>query len=208
MTTPLPQLQPTVFTPPTKPGSKMVSLIQDRSYGIIALRLVPSSSPSPSPSPSASSEQAKPTTQNTQVLLIKQRTIYSSLPSYWTFPKGHPEYHDSSVKHTAIRELHEETNLTISLDDILTFRAQPEEAAVSFSEVYENPIRKVGKEVRYWAALVPGEQKVKIQEKEIEEARWCNWEEAKELITFGEGKKILRDVGVCLDEGPLALSNL
>ncbi|KAH6679656.1 NUDIX hydrolase domain-like protein [Halenospora varia] len=170
-----------------------IPAIQDRSYGIIALRFL-SSIASISTEPSI-----KPTAQNTQVLIIKQRTIHPSLPSYWTFPKGHPEYHDKSLKHTAMRELLEETGLSIFLNDFITSSSPKdgEEKAISFSEVYENPIRKVGKEVRYWVAVVKGEQEVRFQEKEVEEGRWCSFEEAKGLITFTEGRRILEDVGRC-----------
>ncbi|KAH8684761.1 NUDIX hydrolase domain-like protein, partial [Tricladium varicosporioides] len=198
MSTPPPTLHPTVFTRPSQPtpkiGDQTVSChpalaIHDRSYGIIPLRFLPSVASIPTES------SIKPTTQNTQVLIIKQRTIHPSFSSYWTFPKGHPEYHDASLKHTAMRELLEETGITISLDAFVTSTSKDgEEKAVSFSEVYENPIRKVGKEVRYWVAFVKEEQEVRVQEKEVEEGRWCGFEEAKGLITFTEGRRILEDV--------------
>ncbi len=55
-----------------------------------------------------------------------------------------------------------------------------------------NPIRKVGKEVKYWVTLVrDGEQRIKLQAKEVNDARWCGWQEALELITFDETRTML-----------------
>ncbi|TVY81678.1 hypothetical protein LSUE1_G003521, partial [Lachnellula suecica] len=104
-----------------------------------------------------------PTPQNTEVLLIQQKTREISHPPYWTFPKGHPEDDDASLRHTAIRELFEETGLRVEISDFLTLRDENNNEAV-FTETYTNPIRKAGKEVRYWAALVKGEQEVAVQE--------------------------------------------
>lgn len=68
-------------------------------------------------------------------------------------------------------------------------------------EVYTNPIRKVGKEVRYWVGVVRGEQEVRVQVEEVGEARWVGWEEAMETVTFDEGREMLRRVKACLGVG-------
>lgn len=116
-----------------------------------------------------------------------------------------------------MRELLEETGLVISPDDILSFpvtcsrrgigeantgeKIDAEKDIIEFREVYVNPIRKVGKEVRYWPAVVIGEQQVELQQEEVEEYRWCEWAEAEGLITFSEGRAVLRQVKDCLGGG-------
>lgn len=68
------------------------------------------------------------------------------------------------------------------------------EEEVVIKEVYTNPVRNVGKEVRFWLGLVMGEQSVKLQAKEVAGAEWMGWEQAVERITFQEGKEMLRGV--------------
>lgn len=70
---------------------------------------------------------------------------------------------------------------------------------LELKESYTNPIRKVGKEVKYWVGLVKGEQEIKVQEKEVDEARWLDWEEAESTITFEEGRALLRKVRKALE---------
>jgi bis(5'-nucleosidyl)-tetraphosphatase len=91
--------------------------ITDRSYGIIPLRFFPSS---PSNAPKDKAENSKPTTKNTQLLLIPQKTLLGPGTEFWCFPKGHPEDGDKDVIETAMRELFEETGLVISREDIVS----------------------------------------------------------------------------------------
>ncbi|TVY18893.1 Diadenosine hexaphosphate hydrolase [Lachnellula arida] len=161
--------------------------IGDRSYGIIPLRLL-------------TSAPARPSTTNTQILLIQQKTIVPSTPSFWTFPKGHAEEGDASVRHTAVREVWEETGVRVGVEDLVGFRDRDGEE-IEFTEVYTNPVRKVGKEVRYWVGVVKGEQDVVLQEAEVDGAKWVGWDEAEETITFEEGRAMLRRVRACLEAG-------
>ncbi|KAG9238897.1 hypothetical protein BJ875DRAFT_286339 [Amylocarpus encephaloides] len=178
--------------------------IGDRSYGIIAIRYNPTLTLSSPPPP--------PTSQTTQTLLIHQKTINHTLfPPFWTFPKGHAEPIDPSLLATAMREFEEETGLRLSRAAILTFRAaggeadegegQDEaEAERKFVEVYQNPLRKVGKEVRYWPALLQdGGGGINVQEAEVVEARWCGWSEAESLLSFEEARGVLRALRSALD---------
>jgi bis(5'-nucleosidyl)-tetraphosphatase len=66
-------------------------------------------------------------------------------------------------------------------------------------ERYINPIRKQGKEVIYFVAVVRREQEVRLQEKEVESARWVGWEEGRGLVTFGECREMVDLVGELLD---------
>jgi bis(5'-nucleosidyl)-tetraphosphatase len=179
--------------------------IGDRSYGIIPLRFLPSIS---------DHETAIPTTKNTQVLLIHQKTVREkTMSSFWCFPKGHAEKWDLSIKHTAVRELEEETNLKVLVEDLIIFHREGkiegerggdgDEQEVVLSEMYVNPVRKVGKEVRYWPAVVKGEQDIRVQTKELEGAEWMDWELALERITFDEAKTMLREVMMLMREREL-----
>jgi isopentenyldiphosphate isomerase len=53
---------------------------------------------------------------------------------------------------------------------------------------------EVGKEVRYWVALVRGEQELKVQEMEVAGAEWMGWDEAENRISFESGKVMVRRV--------------
>ncbi|KAG4032802.1 hypothetical protein MFRU_006g02660 [Monilinia fructicola] len=171
--------------------------ITDRSYGMITMRYLPSLQLSTPPPP--------PTPANTEVLLIQQKTVWKSVPPFWCFPKGHAESGDASTLHTAIRELEEETSLKAKLEDVLRFDTAGKTGEIegqdakewdgSFSERYINPVRKNGKEVRFWPALLPkeeGEKEIKIQEKEVAGYKWCSWEEAVEKMTFDESKETFK----------------
>jgi bis(5'-nucleosidyl)-tetraphosphatase len=171
---------------------KQLPSTTDRSYGIIAIRL--------DPSLSLASSTAL-TTRTTQVLLILQRTISPLFLSFWCFPKGHAEFCDASTLHSAIREIHEETSLTVTTSDIITFTDKAGEV-VQFRERYINPIRRQGKEVRFWVAEIKGEEaekELRVQEREIEEARWCTFEEASKLLKYQETREVAELVGMCLN---------
>jgi 8-oxo-dGTP pyrophosphatase MutT (NUDIX family) len=166
---------------------------KEHSYGIIPFRYITPIAPG--------ATRPIPTSSNTQILLIKQRTPLSELPSFWTFPKGHGEEGDASNIATAIRELYEETGLVITEDNILF------EEKEGLLERYTNPVKGWIKEVRYWIGLVSdarvvGEADIalKIQEKEVGDARWVSWEDAENLITFQKMKDILRLAKGLLDE--------
>ncbi len=161
--------------------------IGDRSYGAIALRYQSSLHLSSS---------SAPTTKNTELLLIHQKTVSSKFQYFWCFPKGHAEHGDASALHTAIRELREETGLVVTLDDVLDLQESNGDS-LDLKERYLNPVKKVGKEVRYWVVLVTGEQatrELRLQTKEVNDSRWCGWDEAESLVTFEETRAMLKSV--------------
>lgn len=101
------------------------------------------------------------------------------LDSYWGFPKGHMEYSETEEE-TALREVFEECGLKVNLID--GFRATDKYNIDNFIE----------KEV----VLFLGEADnslIKIQVEEIADYRWCNYEEAKSLLTYESGRRILSD---------------
>lgn len=97
--------------------------------------------------------------------------------SYWGFPKGHVERGETE-KETCIREVLEETNI----------RTIPE---INFRIANKY---KIGQDVEKEVILFLGNaqsQQVKIQEEEIEEYKWLEFNEAIELLTFESNKNIL-----------------
>lgn len=100
---------------------------------------------------------------------------------HWGFPKGHVEPGESMVE-TAMRELEEETGLT--LKKIFLKQAFEEKYT------YHRDGKKRSKLVVYYLGLVEG-GKVKIQAKEIQDYAWVTLAEAIERLAHTEIKKIL-----------------
>ncbi|MBE6902494.1 MAG: NUDIX domain-containing protein [Ruminococcaceae bacterium] len=113
---------------------------------------------------------------NTEILLIKH--IKSG---YWSFPKGHMEQGETEIQ-TAVREIKEETNIDISIDD------------PSFREtVIFNPRRDTRKEVVYFVARATSHE-VKAQEEEISEIRWVEISQAPQHLAYDNDKLIVNRV--------------
>ena len=94
----------------------------------------------------------------------------------WGFAKGHMENNETE-KETAIREVKEETGLKIRLLD-------------GFKEVIKYvPDKTTLKKVVIFAGIAENEE-VKIDKCEIEDYKWCNYDEAMKLITY----KLQRDI--------------
>ena len=113
---------------------------------------------------------------NTEILLIKH--IKSG---YWSFPKGHVEPGETEIQ-TAIREIKEETNIDISIDDS-AFR----------ETVVFNPRRDTRKEVVYFLARATSYDCVP-QEEEISEIRWAEIGQAAALLAYDNDKLIVNRV--------------
>lgn len=113
---------------------------------------------------------------NTEILLIKH--IKSG---YWSFPKGHMEEGESETQ-TAVREIKEETNVDISIDD------------ASFREtVVFTPRRDTRKEVVYFVARATSFD-CKPQEEEIAELRWVEISQAASHLAYDNDKLIVNKV--------------
>ena len=106
-----------------------------------------------------------------EFLLIKHQL------GHWGFPKGHLEGSETAQQ-AALRELQEETNLTVK--KIHTKGPIIENYTFEWGEEIFN------KEVQYWLATVVGE--IKLQEQEIQESSWLNYEEALERCEYKESK--------------------
>ena len=97
---------------------------------------------------------------------------------HWSFPKGHVEAGETE-RQTALREVKEETGLSIRLMD-------------NFRECVEYfPQAGVKKQVVYFLGEALGDELVR-QEEEISELRWAPLLEAGDLVTFANDKRLIR----------------
>lgn len=107
-----------------------------------------------------------------ELLLIKHR-----YGGHWSFPKGHVEQGEDEIQ-TALREVNEETGLTIRLQE--GFR--------ECVEYYPKPYVK--KLVVYFLGFAENDS-VHMQEEEVSETRWVPIEEALGAVTFKNDKNLI-----------------
>ena len=107
-----------------------------------------------------------------EVLLIRHR-----FGGHWSFPKGHVEEGENEFQ-TALREVKEETNLSIRLRD--GFR----ESVEYFPKPY------IKKQVVYFLGLSLGDT-AKRQEEEISELRWVPIDDAERMVSFANDKNLI-----------------
>ncbi len=116
--------------------------------------------------------------ENNKVLLVHQQK------GFWGFPKGHVEENETEVE-TAIREVKEETNLDVRINNTKTY-----------TETY---ISDTGneKEVVYFLASIIGGT-MTPQESEVSTIKWVTFEEALKLIEYENRremfKKVIKDI--------------
>lgn len=109
-----------------------------------------------------------------KVLLVKHND------GHWGFPKGHMEENETELQ-TAIREVKEETNLDV--------KVQEEKRYVD--EYYSS--EDTFKQVVYFLATCKN-MNVKKQEEEIAQIEWVPIEEAENKITYENAKKLFKQV--------------
>ncbi len=108
-----------------------------------------------------------------ELLLIRHR-----FGGHWSFPKGHVEQGESESQ-TALREVKEETNISISLEE--GFR----ESVEYFPKPY------IKKQVVYFLGRSLGDTP-KRQEEEISEVRWVPIDQAERMVSFANDKNLIR----------------
>ena len=116
---------------------------------------------------------ANPTDSN-QILLIQHKN-----GKHWAFPKGHMEPGETEEQ-TALREIREETGLSVSLDT--DFRT-----IVTYS-----PKEQVMKDVVYFAAVAQSTNTAP-QPEEVLQIQWCPLEAAIKQITFEGDRHVLEE---------------
>ena len=122
---------------------------------------------------------------NNKVLLVFEKNS-----KFWGFPKGHMENNETEVE-TAKRECKEEVGLDVIIDSSKSY---------SINYVVNS---KIDKNVVFFLASV-NDDKVVIQEEEIEKYIWCDYMEALKLLTYHDlknvFKKALNDIGVLYEK--------
>ena len=109
-----------------------------------------------------------------EILIIKHNK------GHWSFPKGHTEKDETEVE-TSLREIKEETNLTVEIID-------------SIREITTySPKENVLKDVIYFLGI-PNTKKVKLQETEVCEYKWLPYEECLNILTYKDDKEILKKI--------------
>ncbi len=111
----------------------------------------------------------------TKILLVKNHN-----GKCWTFPKGHVELHESETQ-TALREIKEETGLTVTLEP--NFRR---------TGLYR-PFGKIRKYVVFFLARA-SEAVVSMQPGEIDYYLWVSLDDAIRLCSHENDTKILAEV--------------
>ena len=112
--------------------------------------------------------------ENTEkILLVKMHN------GNWGFPKGHIEK-DETKEETAIREVLEETNVRIKI--IPNFER----------EIKYIPNEKTIKKVTIFMGITQDEE-VTVDTFEIEDFKWCTYEEALKLVTYKLQKDVLEN---------------
>ena len=110
--------------------------------------------------------------ENTEkILLVKMHN------GNWGFPKGHIESNETKEE-TAIREVFEETNIKIKI--IPNFER----------EIKYIPNENTIKKVTFFAGITQKEN-VTVDSQEIEDFKWCSYEEALKLVTYKLQKDVL-----------------
>ena len=106
-----------------------------------------------------------------KVLLIRQ------MSGAWGFPKGHVE-HDETEVETAQREVKEETNIDVEIDETKRYTMQ-----------YLTD-KGIGKEVVIFLAK-PLTNNLIPQENEIIEAEWMSYSDAIATVTYDNTRELL-----------------
>ena len=106
--------------------------------------------------------------------------VYAKNRNFWGFPKGHVEGNETEIE-TAAREVKEEVGLDVIIDESKRY---------VLNYIIRNEIDKTT--VLYIAKVKGG--KLERQEAEIEEIRWCTFDEALELLTKDMFKKVIKDL--------------
>ena len=104
--------------------------------------------------------------------------VYEKRRDFWDFPKGHMEPGETELE-TAHREVREEVGIEVEIDEKRRY-------TLSY-----NIRDEIDKTVVLYAAR-PMAEHLTLQESEIENAKWCDPDEAVTLLTFEAWKDVLR----------------
>lgn len=105
-------------------------------------------------------------------LLLIHRPAYDD----WTFPKGKVDPGET-LQQTAVREIEEETGLTVRLGHPLTRVTYQVTAGTKY--------------VRYWCARLVGDEPEFVPNREVDTMRWVGVVEAAELLSYSYDRDLL-----------------
>jgi len=116
-------------------------------------------------------------------IIVKDKRVllvYEKNRNFWGFPKGHVEEGENEIQ-TALREVKEEVGLDVEIE---------KEKRYTVNYRIRDEIDKTT--VLYIAT--PKSENIKRQESEIEEVKWCDFEEALNTLTFDNCKELFKQV--------------
>ena len=116
-------------------------------------------------------------------IIIKNRKVllvYEKNTNFWGFPKGHMEEGESEIQ-TALREVKEEVGLEVDID---------KEKRYELNYIIRDEIETTT--VLYIARTKSEE--IIIQESEIQNIKWCDFDEALNTLTFENWKEMFKKV--------------
>ncbi|MBK7252754.1 MAG: NUDIX domain-containing protein [Ignavibacteria bacterium] len=122
--------------------------------------------------------------RSTKYLIVKHKK------GHWSFAKGHKEKDESSIQ-TARRELFEEAG--IKEVEFLAKKILAREKYF-FNDRNKSKVRKV---VSYFIAK-SGTSKIRIDNKEIINYKWCTLNAADRILTYKQSRKIIKKVDVLI----------
>ena len=118
-----------------------------------------------------------------QVLIVHQVSFRGD--AFWIFPKGHAKVGENGQT-AALRELQEETGVT----DIDLVPGHP--IIITYSFTHQQVT--IDKTVEYWVGHAKSKLTHISQPHEIREHKWCNFAEAKQLLTHQNSLFVLAEV--------------
>lgn len=104
---------------------------------------------------------------------------------FWSFPKGHKEGKETDEE-SALREIKEEVGLDVEITD--------HEPILMEYDIYseDGEYRKIHKTVALYFAKIIGEEKIQLQEAEVEEAVFIPIDEVEAKLSFPAAKEAWR----------------
>lgn len=114
------------------------------------------------------------------ILKEKQVLIVQQASGFYNFPKGHMEKGETEEE-AVIREVKEETNLDIKINNNMRF-------PIIYSQTPE-----LKREVIYFIAS-PISNDIQIDEKELKDAKWIDIDEVESILTFENLKELWRQI--------------
>lgn len=123
----------------------------------------------------------RPASRGFEVLLIHQISNERG-DTYWIMPKGHPEKGETPLQ-AATRELFEETGLqTQHVNDGFPI-------TLKYTFWYGDD--HIYKTVTFFVGHIEQDSKLSINKREVKEAAWFSFDEAKKKITHANARRVL-----------------